>query len=229
MLKKITVLAMAVGVLAALALPTAASASWKHHQTPIQQNVTLDLTGFALFEGALGSVKCQITSQATFLAGQTTGIAHTFDAHPGDETQNCDAGGALNPCQIHNLTPQQNVNWTFHTGAFQTVTNIHNGTQTTFGSQFQKAAIVTADTIESQSTGGVFCMVQRIVIHPETIGLIEHGGGQDGDTISELEINGTAKVTVQTNGAQGATHTEHALVTGTLQIEKENLRNTYSL
>jgi hypothetical protein len=42
MFRKTIVIAMAAGAMAALALPSAAGANWKHHNTDIQQNVTVN-------------------------------------------------------------------------------------------------------------------------------------------------------------------------------------------
>jgi hypothetical protein len=229
MLKKITVLAMAVGVVAALALPASAAADWEHHEVPIQTDVQLGLTGKVRFQGGLGGVECQITSRAKFLAFQTTGTAETFAAHPTGDTANCVGLGGLAFCQIHNLTPQQTNNWTFHTAAWQTVTQVHSNGQTTFGETHQRAAVVTAQTLESQLTGG-FCPVKKVVLHPNSVALTEEEQPTttvgDGKTVTNLDVNGTATATLETNS--GALDQEETLVQGTVQVESPN-QNTYDL
>jgi hypothetical protein len=224
MLKKMTVLAMAIGVVAAFALPASASASWKHHGVAIQVDKDISLTGKVRFQGGIGGVECQITSTATFFAGQTTGLADTFDVHPGDETSNCVGLGGLAPCQIHNVTPQQNINWSFHTEAWQTVTAVQNG-QTTLGTTHQKAAVITPQTITSQLTGGIFCLVKGVQLHVNKVGLTEEGPG-DGNTITNVDVNGSALATIQTNN--GNLDQEETIVQGTVQVEVPN-QNTYDL
>jgi hypothetical protein len=229
MLRKMTALAMAVGIVAAFALPAAASASWKHHSVAIQVDKDTSLTGKFRTQGAIGGVECQVTTTATFFAGQTTGIIDTFDVHPADETTNCVGLGGLASCQIHNVTPQQNVNWSFHTEAWQTVTSVQ-GSQTTFGATHQKALVITPQTLQYQMTGGVFCLVKKVQHHFNKIGLTEEELPTqtvgDGNTITNLDVNGSALLTIETNS--GAVDQEETLVQGTLQVEAPN-QNTYDL
>ena len=234
--KKMTMLAMAVGVVAAFALPASASASWKHHGVAIQSNVQLNVTGNVRFQGTLGGIQCQVKSQVTFLTGQTTGIAHQFVAHPTNETTNCVGLGGLAPCQVHNLTPQTAANWSFHTEAWQTVTVAHP--QTTLGATHARAAVITPQTIQSQLTGGIFCLIKKVQLHASKIGLTEvthhPPSGQvpttltagDGLTVTALDVNGDALVTIETNG--GAVDQEQTLVSGTVVVEAPQ-NNTYDL
>jgi hypothetical protein len=226
MLKKMTVLAMAIGVVAAFALPVSASASWKHHGVAIQVDKDISLTGKVRYQGGIGGVECQVTSTTTFFAGQTTGIIDTFDVHPQDETTDCKGLGGLAPCQIHNLNPQQIVNWSFHTEAWQTVTAVQNGSQTTLGATHPKAAVITPQTVDVQLTGGIFCIVKRIQVHFNKVGLTEEGGGADGNTVTNLDVNGSALLTIETNS--GTLDQEETLIQGTLQVEPPN-QNTYDL
>lgn len=229
--RKITVLAMAVGAVAAFVLPTSASATWRHHGVPIANDIDIPLTGKVRLQGAgSAAIECQVTSTATFFAGQTTGQVDTFDVHPADETTNCVGFGSLAPCQVHNLTPQQGNNWQFHQGPWKTVTAVQ-GTQTQFGVQHPTALILTPGTITYQMTGGIFCLIKHVLLHPGELGLTEEevGGSTvgDGNTVTNLDLNGAAHSTIQTNG--GATHTEEILIQGTLQVEPVNLRNTYTI
>jgi hypothetical protein len=217
MLKKLTVLAMAIGAVAALVLPATASAVWKHHATNISNDVQLGLTGNVRFQGGLGGIECQVTSRAKFLAGQTTGTAETFVPHPTSDTTNCKGLGGLAFCQIHNLTPQA-PNWTFHTSAWQT-----------HGQQVQHAAavVITTTTIHSQATGG-FCPVNTISLHAGSVGLIptNTNGVVDPNTVVKLDLNGTLQATLTTTNS--TVDTEIVETRGTVEIESPN-SHTYSI
>jgi hypothetical protein len=114
MFKKMTVLAMALGVVAAMALPGTASASWKHNGVAIPENVQIGLTGQVEFQSEIGGISCQVTSAAKFLAGQTNGQAETFVPHPTNATTNCTGEGGLSQCQVETVQPT-NLPWTFTT------------------------------------------------------------------------------------------------------------------
>ncbi|HEX5928092.1 MAG TPA: hypothetical protein VFY48_01730 [Solirubrobacterales bacterium] len=204
MFKKMTVLAMAVGVVAALALPASASATWKHHQSAIQSNAQLGLTGQARFQGTLGGIECQVTSRAVFIAGQTTGTAETFVPHPTSDTANCKGLGGLAFCQTHNLTPQA-PGWTFHTIVVNGVAKIQ----------------VTTTTITSQTTGG-FCPVKHISLAGGEVTL---DPAQD-ETVSSASLSGTLGAQLQTN--DGTIDSESVTVSGTLNVESPNAA-TYSI
>ncbi len=219
MFKKMTVLAMAVGVLAAMVLPASASALWVQNHEPLSADKTLGLTGNVRFQGGLGGIQCQITSTVDFLKGQTNGTATTFDAHPGDETQNCQGTGGLIGCQIHNLTPQQGLTWAVTTEAFKTVTKIEGtfpNQKTVLGAEHTKAAVVHIGAITSTATGG-FCPVNHIELTAGTIGIAEEGAGADGTTITNVEVNGALDAHLRT--VSGVVHHEEVLATGTLTVE----------
>jgi hypothetical protein len=148
MLKRMTVLAMAVGMLAALALPSAASAAWGHNGADITQDVDVELTGQARFQSQLGGVECQVKSTVTFFAGQTTGAADTFVPEPTSDTTNCKGLGGLAFCQIHGVSPTQ-LPWTIHTAGADTIS-------------------VTSGEIHSSATGG-FCPVSSLTITSGTV------------------------------------------------------------
>jgi hypothetical protein len=219
MFKKITVLAMAVGAVAALALPASASANWQHNHQALQQGVTLGLTGNVRFQGALGGIECLVTSRATFNPG-TTGVAETFvpdpagQPQPATETNRCKGLGGLAFCQIHNLTPQA-PNWTIHTQSSQTPQGDPKVTHT-------NAAVVTTQTIHSQATGG-FCPVNTISLHGGNVGVIPEP--TDSTTIDSVQLHGALQATLTTTNA--VLDNEQVFVSGTLQIEDPNQRNTY--
>jgi uncharacterized membrane protein len=236
MLKKMTVLAIAIGVVAAFALPVSASADWKHHETATQQNVTIGVTGKAKFQGGLGGVECQVTSKVTFQPG-TTGLVETFVPHPTDTTTNCRGTGGLAFCQIHDVTPFGTSNpsallsttnpWTLHTGNYQTtqlvvhqqqpkiITTLANGTQHT------DVIVITTGEITSQATDG-FCPVTHIRLTPGTVA----GLPTPPKTIQTIALTGTLRGDLTT--VSGPIDEEDVTVSGTLEIESPN-GNTYSI
>ncbi len=200
MLKKVIVLAMSVAAAAALALPVSAAASWKHHNTAIQQNVQVGLFGQARFQGGLGGVECQITSAAQFLAGQTTVNITSFT--PVNTTLNCKGLGGLAFCQVHEFQPT-NFPWVGHT--IQSPASID----------------VTHGEIHHQLTGG-FCPVSNATVKPGTVVITP----SQPNTVSSVQLSGQASVDLTTNG--GTKDTENTTVAGTLSIESPNA-NTYSI
>ncbi len=201
MSKRVVVIAMAIGVAGALALPGPASASWKHHATPIQQNVQVGLTGsFRILTHS--GIECQITSSATFLAGQTTGNITSFTPHPTSDTMNCRALGGLMFCQIHNVAPTS-FPWIFHTV------------------QSPASISITHGEIHMTVTGG-FCPVSALTV---TAGTFTASPNQP-NTASNLQLSGNANVHLTTSG--GSVDTENTTVSGTLNIESPNA-NTYSI
>ncbi len=203
MFRKITVLAMAVGIVTAFALPAAASAEWKHTATPIQQNVTIPFTGNAAFQSQLGGVTCQVTSEVQFKAFQTKGTVQTFKVHPTDETTNCTGHGLLAPCQIHNVSPQTGFQWVIHT----TGTNIQ----------------ITNGTLTSQLTGG-FCGVKKIQITPGNV----TASPNQPTNVTSIALSGTLQAHLETNS--GVVHATAISVEDALTIEKESgKKHTYSI
>ncbi len=206
MFKKIIVLAMAVGVVAALALPTAASAAWKHHQTQIAHNVAIPFTGNFVYSSAIGGISCQVTSETQFFTGQTTGEIETLDVHPGDETTNCKGTGSLSPCQVHNLTPQVGLNWGFHT----------TGT-------VEKPSIqLTTGTLSYQMTGS-FCGAKKIQTTPGNLTATPN----QPNTFTSITLSGGLQAHIETNN--GLVHPTAITVSGSLTIEEAAKKHTYSI
>ncbi len=204
MFKKIAVLAMAAGVLAALALPTSASAAWKHHQEQIPQNVQLNLTGSLSFATGFGSAVCQAAAKVTFLAGQTKGVIDTWGPHPTNETTDCKGTGGAVGCQSHNLAPLA-PNWTFHTSS----------------SEGLAVLLITTQDITSQPTGA-FCPVKQLRLTAATLVATPN----QPNTVTSLQLSGTLVTDKETSSGvmdEGATQ-----IGGTLEIESTN-RHTYSL
>ncbi len=201
MLKKMTVLAMAVGIVAAMALPATSSANWLHHKTPITENKAIGFTGSAAFTSSLGGVTCQVTSEAQFIAGQTTGEIETFDVDPQDETTDCKGTGLLSPCQIHNVSPQQGLNWTMHT--------VNN------------QILITTQSLQSTLTGA-FCGVKSINLTAGTV----TGTPNQPETVTTVTLSGNLQGHLQTNS--GTTDTVQTTVSHSLTIESPN-DHTYSI
>jgi hypothetical protein len=199
MSKKSTVLALTISLAATLSLAATASASWKHHQTAIQENVQIGLTGQARFQGALGAIECQVTARTTFQPG-TTGLVETFVAHPTSDTTNCKGSGGLAFCQFHDLTAQ-GLPWTLHASGETTIS-------------------VTSGGITSQATGG-FCPVKHVLVAAGTITATLN----QANTISSGQLSGT--LTTQLETTSGVKDSESVTTQGTLSIESPNAA-TYS-
>ncbi len=116
MLKKTMVLAIAVGLVAAFALPFTASAKWTHHEKgEIQENVDLELEGSLGLSSGSGQVGCQVTSTALLFAFQTTGQLSSLTSAPEEEpTLDCSGSGGFVGCQIHGVQPLE-MPWQLHT------------------------------------------------------------------------------------------------------------------
>jgi hypothetical protein len=193
MLRKTTTLAMALGIVAAMALPAGAGANWKHNGQPIQSNVQVPFTGTNVkFESQVigGGLGCQVTSEVQFKANQTTGTATSFKAHPTSDTANCFGTGGLAFCQIHNLTPQQGIQWVIHTAAGTTLSITHGD-------------------VTAQLTGG-FCPLSHFHLKAGTI-----VGTADAHKVSTITLTGIAWVV-----GDGVLQDHNAAVTGLLHLEQ---------
>jgi hypothetical protein len=199
MLEKKNLLAL-VSVVATLALPTAAPASWKHHNTFIAESVTLNVDGKVWFQGGLGGIECQILSRVRFDPG-TTGSVTSFWTNPGSATTECFGLGGLKPCQVHSLSPQA-PNWTVHTN--------------------ESVVSVTTTNITGQLTGGIFCLVKNINL---TGGTVSFNPNQP-NTVSGGTLSGGLQADIQTNS--GTVDWENVTVGGILNLGSSSA-NTYSI
>jgi uncharacterized membrane protein len=222
MFKKITVLAMAIGAVAAFVLPASASAVWTHgHSQVVTQNKTLGLTGQIEFKSHAigGGVVCQVTSQVDFFGNSTTGAITTFTPHPTSATANCKGQGGLAFCEIHNVTPTGlsphpvgAAGWEIHT----TGTAQEPDIQITYGE------------IHSQTSGG-FCPTKRVTVTGGTITAIPvntAGVKQNGKTVEAVTVQGTAFV--HTGEGQAQLTDQAATAHGFLVVEGNDYK-TYSL
>ena len=200
MLRKMTVLAMAAVVAAAMALSGAASANWKHHQTPIQKDVQLGLTGQISFQGGIGKLECQITSRVVLEPGHT-GLMETFVPHPIGEKTNCVGSGSLVGCQLQKLTPQT-INWKFHTET--------------------DPIYITTENLTSTTTGA-FCPVKHILTTPDVITATTNLFS----TFSNVTLSGSQQLDFQMNNE--TVIKEKMTIGGKLEIEDAKQRNTYSI
>lgn len=174
MTKKITFLTITVGVVAAMALPTPALASWKHHGTPIQENTNGTITGNARFQSELGGMECQASASGVFLANQTTAELQSYGPHPVDSTTNCKGLGGLAFCQLHDWTPT-NLPWTGHTSG--------------------NVATITTSSTHGEFTGG-FCPIRASLTTPGTVTVTPN----QPNTITSGQLSGTLTQHVQTPG-----------------------------
>jgi hypothetical protein len=174
MLGKMTLLAVAVCSMAAIAIPTAASADW---QKDLQDDVTIGLTGNWRIVGGLGGIECQITSTWTIQPG-TTGTAESWTPHPTSDTTNCRGLGGWAFCQVHDFTPK-GLPWTLHTASATTVSIEFSGITNT--------------------TTGAFCPIKHLTTTPATLTATPN----QPDTFSSFTISGSTQVDPQTNNGSG--------------------------
>jgi hypothetical protein len=118
-MKKAIALAVAVGALTALVLPTTAMAKWTHFGLPIAGNETVFHTGtWQISGGVAGTIQCQMTVEFTLTAGTTTGHVTQnevdLDEAGSTVTQKCQPAGPTAGCQIHAMTAN-NLPWIIHT------------------------------------------------------------------------------------------------------------------
>lgn len=213
MLKKTMMLAMAMAVVAAFAVPAAASAGlWKHHTTNIATDQQITLTGQAKFSsGGVGSIDCQTTSQLTATAGTSTGTVTKFDVDLDEAgstvTTKCKSGAFLAGCQVH-ASQAQGLPWT-----------IHNDT---------KEVTITNGVILIEMTGG-FCPGKTATVTP---GHVTATPNQT-KTVTTFTLSGTVGVHIYANHNPHATQQPvisdpAATVSGTQTILAPN-KHTYSL
>jgi hypothetical protein len=199
MFRKMTVLAMALGVVAALVMPASAGAKWKHDGFDTQQDFVIGLTGQARFQSSLGGVECQVTSRARFTANRFLGHMETFGPDPangGTDTNRCAGLGGLAFCQIHNQTPI-GLSWEITTTGLQ-------------------AASILVERIHSQATGG-FCPASTI----ELTGGWVTATVDNPNAVSTVTLSGVLTAHIA-GSAQNAT------ISGTLHVEAPNA-GTYGI
>ncbi|HEX5928152.1 MAG TPA: hypothetical protein VFY48_02055 [Solirubrobacterales bacterium] len=220
MLRKITVLATALGVVAMMAVPGGASGNWKHHQTPIQEDVQFGLTGKIRTDASYVGIECQVTTRVKLTAGSTTGHVETFSPHPTSDTANCVGMGGYAFCQIHNMAPQA-VNWTLHTAPWQT-TQIGGS-----GTQHQTAITIETQSVTFQMTGG-FCPGGPFTVHylPSTVGAT--CVPESCQTLTGFAMNGVVPVQLTTKEGAGPTDSGESTFSGSVEIEGGS-KNTYSI
>jgi hypothetical protein len=190
-------------LIAVCGTPEPVSASWKHHQVPLQQNVTLGLTGPVRLTLELGRIECQMTTGIVLRSDlNTQGYVVSFGVDPsggGTVTSRCKAMDGLSFCQVHELSG----------------TNVEP-----FGWKFWKASAtrlaVEASDIHTSLTG-MFCPISTVRITPGVL-LLQIESPQ---TFSQVLIGESVQADV--NGKS-----ETALLQGELKVEAPNA-NTYSI
>ena len=109
MFKKLTLLAMAIGALAAFALPAVASANWTVEGEELTENHTLEVTGTIGFMGPAGAgspgVSCIVTASIELTAGTNVAHVKTFAPEVKENgTPNCTGTGVLANCHVESVT-----------------------------------------------------------------------------------------------------------------------------
>jgi hypothetical protein len=210
MIRKMMVLGMAVGTMAALALPAPAAANWKHHAQAIASNVSLGFTGEVWFaEKAFGEIKCQITSEAQFTANTTTGHLKTFLPHPTGAATDCKGEGVFKNCQIQDVKAD-GLFWQFHT--------------VVIGGQ-PKGQLTTGDV--TVTTTGLFCFVKTVTLKgSQNVTVIPN----QPETVSWVQPHAQLQAQITTTDNQ--LHTTTVQVGGKLDIEDKDgksQKNTWSV
>lgn len=193
MIRKLTVLVMSLGAMAALVLPASAAANWKHHTQEIATNVSLGLTGQVWFgHEAWGEIKCQVTTEVQATANTTTGHVKTFLPHPNGASSDCSGTGTFSKCQVKSVQAD-GLFWLFHTIVIAG----------------QPKVQVTAGEITGTLTG-FLCPVKAITLkananvtmipdQPETVSWFDSSHNQFQALIQTTD-NQTHTVTVQAGG-----------------------------
>jgi hypothetical protein len=178
MLKKMTLLAMAVAAIAAFAVPASASAAtdWTHEGVVVKEGVDLTeaFEGELSFDTAIGSFGCQVTVVLT-VTGPTKAEITKF----APTTATCKGTNSLVPCKLKN--DASNVPWTVTsgTGAF-TVTK--TGGNVTVFNEYEAGCPLGASSD---------LLFEKITVTPAT----EEG------VITKLTISGTSTVGVPATGS----------------------------
>lgn len=193
MFKKLTVLAVAVAALAALAIPASASANWQHNGGLLLENKTIEIETQLSLQSEVGSIKCGMWIHADLLAQQTTATVTNVAVNllkGGTVTDTCSVGGGLTGLgciDVGSLTVDigPDDHWTAH----------GNGTRN---------IAITTDTMQAHLHGGMLCP-KTIQITPSTINFVP-----------EKEAFGTGELqgTVQTHLSAPMAGEKPAIVTG---------------
>ncbi len=208
MIKKMILLALAVGALSAL--PSAAMAlEWTDGTIKVGTERQLQTKGNAKFSsGVAGSVDCKTTSTLKLIPG-TTGEITSFhpDTGLGTITQVCKAGGALANCQVH-AVQATNLPWVGHivTETVQSPKHEH----------LQKL-LVTSGAIHN-TLGGQFCPAASLEVTPsnEVTVLLdnEHGATNltlDGSVQVDSSLGKLATTVSGTQTIQGSDATTYGI------------------
>ncbi len=174
MLKKITMLVLAFGALAAL--PSVAMGAWTDKTAAVESKAEVGFTGQAKFSGGLGSIECQTTSTTTLLPG-TTGEVKTFHVD-GSPTEKCKTGGFLAGCQVHSVSAT-GLPWVAHS----------TGT----------AIDITVGEIHNSVTGG-FCPVSSVTVTGGTAEITPDNahGASSGTLSGSVTVDATGEPSVST-------------------------------
>jgi hypothetical protein len=192
MLKKITLLAMAVGALVAFAAPASALAAtdWTHNGSVVSEPVDLTETfegELRFFAGVSDSFGCQVTVKAT-VTGPTSAELTEFNP----TTSSCSGTGKFAGCVL--IADSNNAPWTVTNGA-TTLSVTKTGGNVTVFNEYEAGCSEATSHLEFTS----------VTVTPTL-----NGSG----VITKLTISGTA-----TNGAVAAGSVEPEVGTTLLGLE----------
>lgn len=212
MFKKIMVLAMALGAMAAFLLPVAALANWQEKGAKLEVSKTIALKGQVNVTTSAGGVQCELTPTVEFLPG-TTGFIETFQTEGQTlTTEKCKGSGGLSFCQVHNLEPtglpyntaQGTGGWKLHTHAATQTIEIMNG-------------LIHAELV------GFACPFNQVTVTPGTIIATPNNVAE----VSSVTQSGNLQVDFK--NAKGEETQIAAQVSGTLNVEGQQDPKTYGV
>lgn len=180
MLKKMMALAIVLGLVAAAALPGAASAKWMHHENgELKSDVDFELEGSLGFQSELGQLACQVEMTMTFFALQGTGQIDSIDHIPQEEpTFDCGTSGSLAFCQIHAMKPK-GLHWLLHTT----------------GTKENPTVSITFGGMHFEQTGG-FCPFKHATITEGNLNFLPTDAGgkvNEGKTVGTFDLSGSTQ------------------------------------
>jgi hypothetical protein len=144
MAKKVIMLVVAAGMLAALMVPATASAFWTKDHQQLVQNAQIEMTGVSRFHGEIGSIECEVRSVFQLTAGTTTAHVTVSDidlSEPGSTvTSKCSVSASIMTlgCTDVGSVTSAGLPWVAHAASTQTI-------------------ITTTGTTQLHLHGGIFC------------------------------------------------------------------------
>lgn len=196
MFRKVMMLALAAGALAALMAPAGASATWTKDHQALQENAQIELTGQAAIHGEVGSIECQVRSLMQLTAGTTTAVVTESGVDLKEAgstvTSKCSISGGLESfgCTDVASSTAAGLPWTAHAVSTQTIST-------------------TTGTVQNHLHGGIFCP-KTVQATPGTV--LSHLTTQN--TWTTGTSSGTLQIHLSNGGSQEVQVTGHGSVGG---------------